>query len=116
MISFYNIWDKSLEDALERVRRINDQGMACSLSHLPVIKNNSFSIEREVRMYFKMLQKISENSFDCDVTLKLHQLGIYGGTRITQESVKRIIARAHALNNFVWVDMERRETVSPTIE
>lgn len=103
-------------DALEAVKKFNDQGIACSLSHLPLLKNNLSSIDREIRTYFRILDKINDLHLNCDVTLKLHQLGIYGSTSIAERSVRKIIEHAQNFNNFVWVDMERQRTVDATIE
>jgi proline dehydrogenase len=104
------------EEALDHVKKYNDQGIACSLSHLPLLKNNPWSIDREIRMYFRMLDRIKSRELNCDVTVKLHQLGVYGKPGLTEKSIKQIVGHASGLNNFVWVDMERRGTVDITIE
>ncbi len=102
--------------ALEEVKRYNNDGIACSLSYLPILKSNPWSVDQEVNKYFEMLRTIDEEEADCDVTLKLHQLGVYNSATLVGESVEKIVAYAKSLNNFVWIDMERPDTVDITIE
>ncbi len=106
----------NIVDVLEDVRRYNNDGIACSISYLPVLKNSPWRVDQEVNVYFEILEKINEQGANCDVTIKLHQLGVYGRSGLVEESVARIVDYAKSLNNFVWVDMERSDTVDATIE
>ncbi len=105
-----------LSHALQQVEKYNKQGISCSLSYLPVIKTGSNQIKREVEEYGRILEKISQNKLDCDITVKMHQLGIYGREGVAQAALDQIAFLAKQAGNFVWMDMERPDTVDATIE
>src|SRR3989344_3020149 len=105
-----------LSHALQQVEEYNKQGISCSLSYLPVIKTSQDQIEWEVKEYRQVLEKISQNKLDCDITVKMHQLGIYGREGLAEAAVEQIVFSAKQYGNFVWVDMERPDTVDATIE
>lgn len=106
-----------INDALKDVKGYNDSGVACSISYLSILKNNPESVEQEVNVYFEILNAINQSKVNCDVTLKLHQFGVYGKKEgLAEESVARIVQYAKSMNNFVWIDMELPGTVDRTIE
>ena len=105
-----------LSQALQQVEEYNKQGILCSLSYLPVIKTSSGQIMREVEEYGRILEKISQKKLNCDITVKMHQLGIYGREGLAEAAVERIVYLAKQYGVFVWVDMERPDTVDATVE
>lgn len=105
-----------MTSALEEVAEYNKAGISASLSFLPVVKSARFLINREIDEYGRILISIARQKLDCDITVKLHQLGVYRDDSVTEESVRKITEQAFAFKIFVWIDMETRETVDPTIE
>jgi proline dehydrogenase len=106
----------SLEAALAEVTRLNADGIAGSLSYLPVLKNSPSAVARECEVYERMLDGVARRHLNCDVTLKLHQLGVYGAEGLAERSVRRIAEYAGKKGSFVWIDMERPDTVDATVE
>lgn len=104
-----------LQDALEGVRTYNALGVKTSLSHLPVKTTRPEKVQEEVEQYRAMLRGIEETRLDSDVTVKLHQFGIYGSYGLCRDAVREVIEEAHRLNNFVWIDMELGDTIDDTI-
>jgi proline dehydrogenase len=107
---------KSLESALEKVASLNREGISCSLTYLPVINHSPPSIERELLDFERMFEAIAQCRLDSDVTIKLHQLGIYRSSDLARQAVLRLAAAAAERQNFLWIDMERRRTVDATLD
>ena len=106
----------SLSDALDKVAEYNKQGIVASLSFLPVVKSARFLIRREIEEYNRILLAITRHKLNCDVTVKLHQLGIHRQDGLAEESMREIIEQAARFNNFVWIDMESKDSVDATVE
>jgi proline dehydrogenase len=106
----------SLQAVLAKASALNAEGVACSLTYLPTIKNDPLPIEQELADYERMLEAIAQHRLNSDVTVKLHQLGIYRSTQLARGAVMRLAAAAAARNSFVWIDMERRPTVDATLD
>lgn len=105
----------NLEQSLELVQELNQFGVAGSLSHLPTRKNRPEELAHEAQHYRLMLRRIAERRLDADVTLKLHQFGIYADYELSRDFLLEVLAEARRLGLFVWIDMERRPTVDHTI-
>jgi proline dehydrogenase len=106
----------NLSGALENVRTYNKQGMACSLSCLAVTVHSERLIKKEVGRYITTLKEISEHKLNADVTVKMHQLGIYVDEKIAYKAVEEIVMAAERYKNFVWIDMYLPDTVDVTIK
>ena len=105
----------NLNKTLDIVKDFNKDNVACSISYLPVRKDDAADIHKEILEYYKLIDKVHSQKLNADVTLKLHQFGIYANPHLTQEAVTKIARYAHKNNVFVWVDMEMPETVHDTI-
>lgn len=106
----------SLKKAVLVVKKLNSNGISASLSYLPVIARSEIEIVKNVRMYESMLNIIKQEKLDSDVTLKLHQFGVYKSLKRAKTAIAKIVDKAVMLNNFVWIDQERKITVEAAIE
>jgi proline dehydrogenase len=106
----------NLDKAAQVVQSINRKGIATSLSYLPVVARTEPEVEQNRQMYLDMLNRIKHGKLDSDVTLKLHQFGVYKSMKIAQQAISSVVAEAERLGNFVWIDMERKITVEAAIE
>ena len=106
----------SIDEAVEVCRPFNRDGIACSLSYLPISQTDPQAVEADASEYLSALETIGREQLDADLTIKLHQLGIHGDPPLAETAVRRIVAAAEAAGSFVWIDMETRETVDATIE
>lgn len=104
-----------LQKALEAARDYNSHGVKTSLSHLPVKTTDPRKVQKEVEQYVAMLQAVHDGGIDSDVTVKLHQFGVYAGYDLARDAVGKVVEEARRLNNFVWIDMELAETIDATI-
>ncbi len=106
----------TFEQTVPLIKKYNDQGIAVSASFLPVKKTDPIEIRKEVDKHIQTLQLISDNNLNSDITVKLHQFGIYGDKKLAEESIEEIVSFAAKHKNFVWIDMEQKQTVDGTIE
>lgn len=106
----------NLNRVLSRVRKYNEQGISCSLSYLAVTHTSERLVKREVSRYIRILKEISEGNVNSDVTVKLHQLGIYLDETVAYHAVEQIVIAAEFYENFVWIDMYLPETVDVTLK
>ena len=106
----------TLTSALSTARDFNRHGVAASISYLPRIKNEQREIAQEVQEYTTVLEEISRNKLDSDLTVKLQQFGIFKDPRLTLDALEILAEQAKAHNNFIWIDMERSHTVEDTIK
>src|SRR3989344_9587261 len=103
------------DDVIETCKYFNDHGVKCSISFLPIEKHDLEKIHKDTQEYYRLLEIIEENKLDADVTIKLNQFGVYGSRQLAKETVSQITSCANDLKNFVWIDMEIKETVDNTI-
>ena len=107
---------KELTNAIDHVKEYNSKGVHCSLSFLPVRANNEKIVDKNVKEYLKILDRIHKKKLDCDVTLKLHQFGAYVSKDLAEKAVTRIVKHANKRKIVVWIDMESNVTTDMTIE
>lgn len=105
----------NLSRALNRVKKYNEQGISCSLSYLAVTNSSDRLIQKEVGRYIQALKEISEKNVNSDVTVKLHQLGIYLDETVAYHAIEQIVIAAEFYKNFVWIDMYLPDTVDVTL-
>lgn len=106
----------NLNRALNRVKKYNEQGISCSLSYLAVTHTSERLIQKEVGRYVEILKGISQKNVNSDVTVKLHQLGIYCNETVAYRAIEQIVVSAEFYKNFVWIDMYLPDTVDVTLK
>ena len=103
------------EDTVGICKYFNGHGVKCSISFLPVEKHALEKIHSDTEEYYRLLEIIEKEKLDADITIKLNKFGIYGSRQLAKETATQIVNCAHDLKNFVWIDMEAKETVDDTI-
>ena len=106
----------TLTGALRTARYFNQHNVAASISYLPRELNEQYKIDKEVEEYSRVLQEISLNGLNSDLTVKLQQFGILKDPQLTLSALEILAQRAKARKNFIWIDMERSHTVEDTIK
>ena len=104
-----------IDDAVKAVRAVNRAGCLASLDCL----GESVATESEARtaatVYASMFDRIASEQLDCNVSLKLTQLGLDMSQPLCESLLEEIIARAAAHRNFVRIDMEGSAYTERTI-
>jgi proline dehydrogenase len=106
---------ETLADAIAAVQSVNAQGMLATLDHL----GENVATEAEARAaadeYLIALDALDEARLNCNVSVKLTQMGLDLGDDFCLANVSRIVRAAAALGNFVRVDMEGSPYTDRTI-
>lgn len=110
----YFIW--TLDKVIKEAHKIQSKGIDISISFLPVETKTKEDILINTKTYIEILERIKSEGLRGDATLKLHQFGVYKYKDLMIENVGKVVAHAEKLGIFIWVDMERPDTVDATIE
>ena len=107
---------ETLDDAIRAVRRANRQGIRGTLD---LLGENTLSREdarKSTDEVIGILDRIRSENVDCNVSVKLTQLGLDLDTGFCLENLRGIARRAAQHGNFVRVDMEDHNYTDATIE
>ncbi|MBD3108031.1 proline dehydrogenase [Bacillus sp. AGMB 02131] len=96
----------SIDEAMGQVRRLNEQGLICTLDHLgEFVTSRKEAIEATV-CNVKTLEAIAESGVESQLSVKLTQLGLDLSEQFCLENMVTIMETAKQTNQFVTIDME----------
>lgn len=107
---------ETMEQAIRAVKKLNEKGVKATLDILGENVNSEMEAENYVTGYMRLLEKIAEHRVDSNISLKLTMLGLDIGDKFCRDNMRRVVAKAKELNNFVRIDMEGSEYTSRTIK
>lgn len=96
----------TLQDGLNVVKKLNEQGILATMDVLGesiTSKDEAIDSKNEC---IQVLDEISQNSLDSNLSVKPTQLGLGIDEEFCFEQVTEILDRAKSYNNFVRLDME----------
>jgi len=105
-----------LDDAIQAVKDLNERGFMATMDVLGESTSDEEKTRAYVAEYLAVLQAIHEKKLDCNVSLKPTQLGLQISSDLCYENIKKIVAKAKELKNFVRIDMEDSGSTSATID
>jgi len=97
---------ESLNEAVLAIRQINTKGMTATFDRLGENVGSRDEALQAVQAYLEILGKIEENQIQSNISLKLTELGLDISEDFCFENLKKIVAKADQLNNFIRIDME----------
>ena len=103
------------EDAIGAVQALNAQNINATLDHLGESVNTEAEALHAADSYVYVLEKIQENKVCSNVSIKLTQFGLDLGEELCIRNVRRVVAEAHRLANFVRIDMEGSDYTDRTL-
>lgn len=106
---------ETLDDAVAAVRALNAQGILATLDHLGENVASADEARAAADDYLVALERIAAEKLDCNVSVKLTQMGLDLGDDFCYDNVLRIIRKADQLSNFVRIDMEGSPYTSRTL-
>lgn len=107
---------ETLDDAIRAAREANLQGIKASLD---LLGENTLTREDAVRAaedILGMLDRIRAEKVDCNISVKLTQLGLDLDTDFCRQNLLRIVRRAAELGSFIRVDMEDSNYTERTLD
>jgi proline dehydrogenase len=108
---------ETLEDALRTARGLARRRIRAMLDHLGENVSSASQASAAADAYVLALKRIEEaDGLDCNISVKLTQLGLDLGMDLCLENTERVLAAAEPAGTLVMIDMESREYVDRTIE
>jgi proline dehydrogenase len=107
---------ETLQDAMRAVREANSQGIRGTLDLLGENTSSREDARNATREVLDMLDTIKAEGADCNVSVKLTQLGLDLDSEFCYSNLREIVAHAGGLGNFVRVDMEGSAYTQRTLD
>jgi proline dehydrogenase len=106
---------QTLDEAVPVLRGLTERGLATNTTLL----GEDVATEDEARAvadeYEHILERLHAENLRTNVALKLTHLGLEVGEEVAYENLRRVVARAAELDNFVRIDMEHSGLVDATL-
>lgn len=106
---------ETLDDAVQVVRSLNTQGAMATVDVLGEEVHEREKAVAAVEEYIRVLQAISAQKLDSNVSIKPTMLGLKIDEGFCRENIERLVAVAKEHGNFVRIDMEDNSTTDATL-
>jgi proline dehydrogenase len=106
---------EQIEDALQAAHELKVQGITTILTKLGENLANVEEAEEVTLHYLDVLDRVAASGLDAHVSVKPTQLGLDLDLALCERNLDRLVERAEARKNFLWIDMESSPYVDPTI-
>jgi len=103
-------------DALNVIKKINTSNLKATVDILgehTLLQKESKLITNQ---YIELINKISKNNLDCNISLKLTHIGSDINDNIMNKNIDKIYHTAIQQNNFIRLDMENHTTTDNNIK
>lgn len=107
---------ETIEDALGAATELGRQGIGAILTELGENVADIAHANAATRHYFDAFARVGARGLDCDISVKLTQLGLDVDRTRCLENLRSLAAYATQHDTFVWVDMEQHAYVDATLE
>jgi proline dehydrogenase len=107
---------EQIDDALRAAAELKPRGITTILTKLGENLTAVEEAEEVTTHYLDVLDRIDQSGLDAHISIKPTQLGLDLDRALCERNLDRLIERADAFGNFVWIDMESSPYVDRTIE
>jgi proline dehydrogenase len=97
---------ETIEHAIQKVQELNEQGLVCTLDHLGEFVYSEEEANESADYCIRTLEAIAASGVNCNLSLKMTQLGLDISKALCINNMKRILETAKRHHNFVRIDME----------
>jgi proline dehydrogenase len=107
-----------IADAVRATQAINRLGMSVSIDNLGENVTNPDEARHSAQLYQQILDAITANKLDANISLKLTHMGLDVDESLAREIVSGLVAKAASMNppGFVRVDMEGSPYTQRTLD
>jgi proline dehydrogenase len=105
----------TLDDAVEVVKRLNDQGKMATIDVLGEEVGRASEATEIRSAYHRVLERVEEEGLDANVSVKLTGLGLELDEELALLNLQAVVADAKARSNFVRIDMEDSTTTDAAL-
>ena len=109
------IGGETLEEALQTLHHLRQQGFFTSLDYLGEGIKNEAEANQATEEYLQNLKLLKEERLDTNISVKLTQLGLDIDETFAQKNLERVVALAGEVGGFVRVDMEDSSHTAQTL-
>ena len=106
---------EEISDALDAAETLRTNGIAAVVTHLGENLSEEAEANEVAGRYLTALKLIRQRELDCQISVKLTQLGLDLGEQSCCEHLNALLRRARELGNFAWIDMEGSPYVDKTL-
>jgi proline dehydrogenase len=107
---------ETLDAAVSAVRELNGRGISASLDVLGESVTSVEEARSSAALVVETQERIAAEKLDCNVSIKLTQMGLDLDRGLCLENVGRILERGRALGMFVRIDMESSAHTQRTLD
>jgi len=107
---------ETLDEAAAAVRALNAKGISASLDLLGESVKQAAGARAATEQIVAILDRIAADRLECNVSIKLTQIGCDLGADLVGENVRRILDRAQRHGIFLRVDMESSDYAQRTLD
>ncbi|MDO8528216.1 MAG: proline dehydrogenase family protein, partial [Deltaproteobacteria bacterium] len=100
------IGGENLEEAIQALHHLQQQGFKTSLDYLGESVKNEAEACEATEEYIKTLQSLKNEGLDKNISIKLTQLGLDIDETFARENLVKVVQAAGEMGGFVRVDME----------
>jgi proline dehydrogenase len=107
-----------IADAVRATQAVNRAGMSVSIDNLGENVTNPDEARLSARLYEQILDAISANQLNANISLKLTHMGLDVDEKLARDIVSGLVAKAASMNppGFVRVDMEGSPYTQRTLD
>jgi len=105
----------TLDAALAAARTLHAHGMGVVLTELGENVSDAAQANDVAHHYADVLKHLRGSELNCELSVKLTQLGLDIDLERCYDNVRAIVERAHAQGTFFWIDMEQNAYVDCTL-
>ncbi|MBK5258933.1 MAG: proline dehydrogenase family protein [Thermoanaerobaculia bacterium] len=106
----------TVQDALDATRATNALGMSVSVDNLGENVTNVEEAKESAHLYREMLDAITSQKLNANVSLKLTHMGLDVDESLAREIAAALVEQARTLDNFVRIDMEGSPYTQKTLD
>ena len=106
----------TLQDAFSLIRELNDQGIRATIDLLGEDSYKAEEARKSRDIYLEALRGIQENQLDCNISIKLSQMGMRFDLKLCREISRDLVVAAGDVDNFVRIDMEDSSVTTVTLD
>ena len=106
---------ESFDEMIAAARATAAEGIASVFTRLGENVKDLGEADDVAAHYLDGIERLGAANLDCEPSIKLTQLGLDIDRELAYGHLRDLAARAHAANNYLWIDMEQSAYVDVTL-
>jgi proline dehydrogenase len=107
---------EEFDDMLAAAATLHAAGLGSLFTRLGENITSAAEADAVTAHYLESLDRVKAAGLPCEPSVKPTQLGLDLGFDRCLANLRTVAAKAHALGNYLWIDMEHSSYVDPTLE